>query len=105
MCPHYNIGYCKYKKKCSKVHAKVDCPDQKCQNKKCQQRHRKYCRYGAECIFKVKSTCEFKHENELHEKQMHSHNEKEKQLIAESKSLEEDIKQLLENAEKQKKYA
>ena len=33
---------------------------------------------------------------------MNSHNEKEKQLIAESKSLVEDITQLLENAEKQK---
>ena len=32
---HYNIGYFKYKNKCSKVHAKVDYPDQNCQNKKC----------------------------------------------------------------------
>ena len=37
MCPYYNIGYCKYKNKCSKEHAKVECLEQKCPKKKCKK--------------------------------------------------------------------
>ena len=33
LCSYYNVGYCKYKNKCSKEHAKADCIDQKCQKK------------------------------------------------------------------------
>ena len=54
-----------------------------------------------ECRFKSKSTCKFKHGTESNDEEIHSYNEKERQLIAETKSLHQDIKQLLENAEKQ----
>ena len=46
ICHHYNIGYFKYKNKFSKVHAKVDYPDQKCQNKKIWSK--------CKCIVKIK---------------------------------------------------
>ena len=68
-------------------HAKVNCLDQNCKKKECQQRDRKYCRCGSECQFKSKRTCESRHETEQHEKEMQSNNEKERQCISETNSL------------------
>ena len=34
-CPFFNVGYCKYKDKCSKEHANLECSDQECKDKNC----------------------------------------------------------------------
>ena len=47
VCHLFNVGYCKYKDKCSKKRASSDCLEVNCKSKECDKRHRKYCRYEA----------------------------------------------------------
>ena len=57
----YNVGYCKYKDRCSNGHAKGDCEDSKCKKLNCQKKHRKFCNNGTEYRFHIKNKYEFKH--------------------------------------------
>jgi predicted RNase H-like nuclease (RuvC/YqgF family) len=62
ICPHYNVGYCKFKEKCSKVHPKDDCNVEDCKRKGCDKRHRRICKYLTDCMRLNKNNdCEFKH--------------------------------------------
>ena len=83
--------------------AQVYCLVQNVRRKNAQE-NTTFFRYGAECRFKSKSTYKFKHEKESNNKEILSYNEKEKEFIAETKYSHKYIKQLLENAEKQKLY-
>ena len=60
-CPFYNVGFCKYKDKCSKEHAERDCPDQTCRSKNCSNRRRRLCKFGPRCTYLKRKTCEVKH--------------------------------------------
>ena len=63
-CHVYNIGYCKYKTKCLKEHAKIDCLIEGCNSEICYKRHRKHCLYGNKCAYKQKNSCESEHNSE-----------------------------------------
>jgi hypothetical protein len=89
-CPFYNVGYCKYKDKCSKEHAQDECEDRKCTNKLCHKRHRKSCRNGLECRFNAKNKCEFKHDQHIQT----NHNDKKLELLSQTRSLNLEINNL-----------
>ena len=48
-CRYWNRGYCREGEKCKYIHPKEDCKTQqdkgKCEDRQCEQRHRRYCRY------------------------------------------------------------
>ena len=64
-CSYYNVGYCKYKDKCFKEHAKTECNNNNCDKNDCQKRHKKLCRYGNKCTYKNKNSCEFRHDDKI----------------------------------------
>ena len=65
-CPYYDNGYCKNKNTCSMGHPSQDC-DGQCQDRiSCPMRHRKNCRNGDSCIYLASNSCEFIHENIVH---------------------------------------
>ena len=64
LCSFFNVGYCKYKDRCTNEHAKWDYEDNKCKNFNCPKRHRKPCKNGTKCRFHIKNKCEFKHDLE-----------------------------------------
>ena len=107
MCPHFKVGYCKYKDKCSKGHAKQDCLEIDCKTKTCNKRHRRHRRrYGPKCSFSGKNSCEYKHQslkvdsdnpNILLEYQKEA-----EKHIKKSAQLRVDIRSLQETIEKQK---
>ena len=61
ICPHYRIGYCKYKESCKHFHPKENCAEIKCSNRSCTKRHRKPCKFGEKCT--RKDSCEFLHDS------------------------------------------
>ena len=65
LCPFYNVGFCKFKDNCVKIHPKDDCLNTNCKRKRCMKRHRKLCKYEQHCRrFKKSNSCEFKHVTE-----------------------------------------
>ena len=62
VCSYFNVGYCKEKKECSKMHPNDDC-EEKCKEKTCLKIHRRLCRDKESCIFYKSKSCEFIHEN------------------------------------------
>ena len=83
----FNVGYCKYKDRCSKEHAKGDCEDNKCKKQSCQKRHRKPCKNGTEYRFNIKNKCEFKHITESQTRNIKNIQLEASQLETESNSL------------------
>ena len=64
-CPHFDIGFCKNKNKCTQKHPSKDC-DGQCEDKNlCPKRHRKECKDGIECIYYPSNSCEFLHTDTL----------------------------------------
>jgi predicted RNase H-like nuclease (RuvC/YqgF family) len=62
ICPHFNIGFCKFKEMCFKIHPKDDCTTKDCKRNGCNKRHRRMCKYLTDCIRLNKhNDCEFKH--------------------------------------------
>ena len=60
-CNFYNVGYCRYKERCSYRHPKNNCLVPACRNKSCDKRHPKdckfqnhdrKCRHGDNCAYK-----------------------------------------------------
>ena len=90
MCSFYNVWYCKYKDKCSNVHAKGDCEDKTCIKTLCHKRHRKTCKHGLECNFNSNNKCEFKHDP----KHLTGNNVNSSELLYQTKSLKLEIKNL-----------
>ena len=105
LCPYYNVGYCKYKDKCSKDHAKEDCKDLICDTKKCNRRHRRHCKFGPKCSFYKKNACEFLHisnHNSNIQKKLEDMQMETKKCFSEAEHLKEEIKSLKETIAKQK---
>ena len=103
LCPYYNVGYCKYKYKCLKEHAKTDCINKICKNKTCHKRHRKSCRYGDKCTYQSKNSCEFKHEPDPVKDQLEKVQEEASKVKTESETLKQQIKELQQTIQNQKK--
>ena len=89
-CSFYNVGYCKYKDKCSNEHAKSDCEDKKCIREHCHKRHRKFCKNGLGCKFNSKNKCEFKHDH----KAQTDNNVETSELLSQTKLLSLEITDL-----------
>ena len=87
-CSFQNVGYCKYKDKCSNKHAKDDYEDTSCIKKPCHMRHKKTCKNGLQCKFNSKNNCEFKHDPE----HQTDKNFKISKMLSQIKSLELEIK-------------
>ena len=85
VCSYYNVGYCKEKNECSKIHPIDDC-EEKCKDKTCLKRHRILCRDKESCIYYKSSACEFIHENVTEERQTQID-----LLMKENKELKEEI--------------
>ena len=85
ICSYYNVGYCKEKNQCSKIHPMDDC-EEKCKEKTCLKRHRRSCRDRDSCIFYKSGSCEFLHENITEERQTQID-----LLLKENKELKEEI--------------
>ena len=60
ICPHYRVGYCKYKNNCKLFHPNENCGERKCRDKTCIKRHRKPCKFGETCT-RI-DACEFLHD-------------------------------------------
>ena len=102
VCPFYNIGYCKYKTKCLKEHAKIDCLIEGCKDKSCYKRHRKPCRYGNKCTYQQKNSCEFKHNAESVKVQIDQIKKEANKTKNKSESLKLQIEELKKTVHKQK---
>ena len=61
VCSYFNVGYCKHKDKCSKIHESEEC-QKMCKNKTCLKRHRRPCKDKENCKFLKSNSCEFTHE-------------------------------------------
>merc|ERR1712112_8730 len=65
-CPHYNVGYCRFRDSCRNEHPKVDCTDVTCFGKRgdCMKRHRVICEKNkkGKCAFGPR--CEFFHDGQ-----------------------------------------
>ena len=70
VCSYFNVGYCKEKNKCSKIHPIDDC-EGKCKEKTCLKRHRRLCSDGGSFFYQSNS-CEFIHENIAEEGPAHT---------------------------------
>ena len=62
ICPHYRVGFCRYKDNCKLFHSKENCSERKCRVKTCTKRHRRPCKYGEVCTWK--DACEFLHDQQ-----------------------------------------
>ena len=58
-CKYFNTGYCKYEERCLFKHPKSVCMLALCQDKLCQNRHPKPCRFKALC--RRRTTCMYRH--------------------------------------------
>ena len=45
VCKHFQYGYCKYKMTCKKKHVTTVCDDKMCNQKGCEKRHPRKCKY------------------------------------------------------------
>lgn len=61
-CPHFNVGYCKYKDECTLDHPTSECNNE-CNDRKCSKRHRRKCMNGDECTYYPDNKCEFRHDS------------------------------------------
>ena len=101
--PFYNVGYCKNKDKCSNEHTHFDCPDKECQNKKCNKRHQRQCRFEERCSFLRQNKCEYKHGtvNGTTTKQIDEINSETNKLKKETTTLKGEIVNLKKTIEDQ----
>ena len=98
LCKHNQMGYCKFRDKCNKIHENDICEKQACNPSKCRKRHPKLCkhfsqrlvcRYGKDCGYKHQET-----DGNIKPEQFNALNEDIKNLKAEVDVLKNTIKTL-----------
>ena len=68
ICSYYNVGYCKEKNQCSKIHP-MDDFEEKCKEKTCLRDTEDHAGTGIVVFFYKSGSCEFLHENVTEERQ------------------------------------
>ena len=96
VCKFFQTGYCKFKMTCIKKHVTTLCDDKMCNQKGCEKRHPRRCKYlirYGNC--KLGSICAYSHDNQNSKRENERLEKKMDELLDKTNKKDEIIKELL----------
>ena len=98
VCKFFQTGYCKFKMTCKKKHVTIVCDDKMCNQKGCEKRHPRRCKYlikYGNC--KLGSICAYSHDNQNSKRENERLEKKIDELLDKTNKKDEIIKELLDD--------